>query len=598
MDTLMGLVEAASSWAEPGLEHAMLATLPAALLLLAVLTINVTLRRWLTAGQKCLLWGLVLIRLLLPTAPASLLSLANLAQWAQAAMTHADPAGDDTDRAGDDGGWLSLAHYEPEPLATDVRSWMKRPHPQPAAPQTERWLELVATFLPPVWLFAAVVQIVWTLIGHGRLCRRIGRIPACDDPRLVELWAQCRAVARVRRPIPIVLFDELGQPALLGLPRPRLLLPTESADLSDEQLRMVMLHELAHVRRWDVAANWLLVLLRAIDWWNPVYWLAAARYRSLREQACDAWVLRRLGKDSSQGYGELLLRFAQRQPTGSLWRVTLPASILGLLPAMFRRFALRGRIRALRHAANRQGRWQTIPAGALLLLIAISGLTDATAWQPPADEQLDWLPPAAHRSEFPATAPAPELGPPVTYSYSIDKCVAQITTDPQVEKLARETIAFEIAHLLKYNEAVWNLHEWVPRLADQDTDATQASADTFSLDGDTLIVTAPRELQDEIARRLAAWEQSGMPQIAIEMRFMTDRRDLASRLGIAWRYVDTHGTDQVADLEPDATGPAVRTQMTTDDYLPMVVATLDERQARAALGAGADGRAIGLVPSA
>ena len=403
MDTLMGLVEAASCWAEPGLEHAMLATLPAGLLLLTVLAINVTLQRWLSAGQKCLLWGLVLIRLLLPTAPASLLSLANLAQWAQTAAAHFDEAGEDPNPG-------LLLSDEPQPLATDVVGYMAGHDPQPAAPQTESWLELVAASLPAVWLLTAVAQIIWTLIGHGRLCRRIGRIPPCDDPRLVALWAQCRAAARVRGAIPIVLFDELGQPALVGLPRPRLLLPTDSVDLSDKQLRMVMLHELAHVRRWDIAANWLLVLLRAVDWWNPVYWLAAARYRALREQACDAWVLRRLGKDSSQGYGELLLRFAQRQPTGLPWRVTLPASILGLLPAMFRRFALRGRIRALRHAANRHGRWQTIPAGALLLLAGVSGLTDATAWQPPADEQLDitlsWLPPAAHRSEFPATAPA------------------------------------------------------------------------------------------------------------------------------------------------------------------------------------------------
>ena len=81
---------------------------------------------------------------------------------------------------------------------------------------------------------------------------------------------------------------------------------------------MIMLHELAHVRRRDTAINWLLVFVRAAHWWNPVFWLSAARFSTLREQACDAFVMRRLDQPRPRQYGELLLALAQRQRTNEL----------------------------------------------------------------------------------------------------------------------------------------------------------------------------------------------------------------------------------------------------------------------------------------
>ena len=102
----------------------------------------------------------------------------------------------------------------------------------------------------------------------------------------------------------------------------KLVLPTAALQLTDEQLRMVMLHELGHVRRHDIGANWLLALVQAIQWWNPVYWLAAARF-CLREQACDAFALQRLNGESARAYSELLLRLLE-QPGRSRWGLRCP----------------------------------------------------------------------------------------------------------------------------------------------------------------------------------------------------------------------------------------------------------------------------------
>jgi beta-lactamase regulating signal transducer with metallopeptidase domain len=175
----------------------------------------------------------------------------------------------------------------------------------------------------------------------------------------------------------VVQFDGVEQPAIMGVLRPTLLLPTDGVELDDYQLRMVMLHELAHVRRGDIAANWALVVIRSIHWCHPVYWLAVARFRSLREQACDAFVVRKMEGESPNGYGKLLLTLAERRPNGTTWRVMLPASILSFFPSLFRQHAVRVRLKALRGANVKRRPWHAAIVAALLLLLIVCGFTVA-----------------------------------------------------------------------------------------------------------------------------------------------------------------------------------------------------------------------------
>jgi bla regulator protein blaR1 len=236
-----------------------------------------------------------------------------------------------------------------------------------------------------IWFGGAAASLVWTAIAYRQLYRRLKRVSACGDQRLRRLCDECCHQAGVRRSIPILLFDGVQQPAVLGLFRPRLLLPVDATELNDEQLRMVMLHELAHVRHWDIAANWLLLIIRAIHWWNPVFWLAAARFQSLREQACDAFAIRRIEGQPVHGYGELLLTLAARPPSAPFWQVSLPASILGFMSSFFQKRAIGNRLKALRSAGVMRSRWHTAAIAAMIALLALCGLTDARLPETPPD---------------------------------------------------------------------------------------------------------------------------------------------------------------------------------------------------------------------
>ena len=72
---------------------------------------------------------------------------------------------------------------------------------------------------------------------------------------------------------------------------PVVLLPDESDRWRTERLRMVLIHELAHVQRWDCLVQLLAHLARALFWFHPLAWLAVSRLRVEQELACDDVVL-------------------------------------------------------------------------------------------------------------------------------------------------------------------------------------------------------------------------------------------------------------------------------------------------------------------
>ena len=111
-------------------------------------------------------------------------------------------------------------------------------------------------------------------------------------------------------------------PALLGLLRPRLVLPEAfEADYSDDEQRLVIAHERMHQHRRDPWALAVCAALRVLFWFNPLLHLAAGCFRRDMEFACDAAVLRRY-PDQRRLYAAALLKTqlaGQALPIGCLW---------------------------------------------------------------------------------------------------------------------------------------------------------------------------------------------------------------------------------------------------------------------------------------
>jgi hypothetical protein len=134
---------------------------------------------------------------------------------------------------------------------------------------------------------------------------------------------------------------------------------------------MIVIHEVMHLRRWDGYFSWLLTLVRAIHWFNPVAWLTVLQVETYRELACDDAVRRLTAPEERSGYADLLLRFATERPAASL-------GLLGLWLAPSAK-RLTARIEAFT-AAEGDRRWlPTLAAAILLLSVAAVGLTDVAS---------------------------------------------------------------------------------------------------------------------------------------------------------------------------------------------------------------------------
>src|SRR5205085_8136106 len=107
------------------------------------------------------------------------------------------------------------------------------------------------------------------------------------------------------QPVALRRSPRVTMPMACGLLRSSILLPADASDWPGERREVVLLHELAHVKRRDCLTQLMAQAACAVYWLNPLVWLAARRLRIERERACDDQVLD-AGAKASDYAGHLL----------------------------------------------------------------------------------------------------------------------------------------------------------------------------------------------------------------------------------------------------------------------------------------------------
>lgn len=102
----------------------------------------------------------------------------------------------------------------------------------------------------------------------------------------------------------IYLSDKITSPAVYGIIKPRIILPTAYAD---KDIELILLHEKMHIRRADNLWRVLAFLVVSAHWFNPLCWVFLRLFLTDIELSCDECVLAKLGDDRSKEYARLLL---------------------------------------------------------------------------------------------------------------------------------------------------------------------------------------------------------------------------------------------------------------------------------------------------
>jgi beta-lactamase regulating signal transducer with metallopeptidase domain len=145
--------------------------------------------------------------------------------------------------------------------------------------------------LLPVWLAGAVVAGGALLVGTLQLLEWRRRSRSVAEPWLVAACTEAVQALGLQRVPEVRMASWCRMPVVAGWRRGTVYLPEAAREWSPEMLRMVLLHELAHLKRRDTAMQALVHLACALHWFNPLVWQLRRLWLRERETACDALVL-------------------------------------------------------------------------------------------------------------------------------------------------------------------------------------------------------------------------------------------------------------------------------------------------------------------
>jgi beta-lactamase regulating signal transducer with metallopeptidase domain len=362
-------------------------------------------RKRLSPGARHALWMLVLVRLALPLSVGSPLSVFNVNRlkatpgpwdmpFAHASFRVNQPPTARPSSAAD----LPSITWEEVPSATALSSTPgmggqpSRPVPAhpPASASARLRLTLAWVWIAGVGLLAA--RLVWQ---NGRFVARLRNASLITDSEVLQVLHRSAQIMALRRVPRVYETVAVQSPAVYGLLRPRVLLPAGMATVfSRRDLHFVFLHELAHVKRWDMAVNWLVAVLQIAHWFNPVLWFAFARMRTDREPACDALVLSRSNDGENQFYGETIIKILS-----GLARPTPMPNLVGIAEDM----------RQMQERMRLIARFRRAPSRRMLALLVFGVLAVVTLTDARSNDSTPAL--LSSQSATAAPAPKPELAP-------------------------------------------------------------------------------------------------------------------------------------------------------------------------------------------
>ncbi len=157
-----------------------------------------------------------------------------------------------------------------------------------------------------------------------RLCRRARPLEGADIASLAnELSKQ---MGMRRRPC-VYASHEANAPLITGLLRPIIVLPESALEAyTATEMRLILTHELAHIRAGDLWWMAAAALTETIFFFHPLLWLAGREFALAREADCDRTVLR-LSEAPAAVYGRVLVKIVTAKPKRDTFIATLGAAV-------------------------------------------------------------------------------------------------------------------------------------------------------------------------------------------------------------------------------------------------------------------------------
>ena len=304
-------------------------SITASWLILAVILLRIILKKapkWI----RCILWGLVVVRLIFPFSIESIFSLLPSAETIPQDIMYAEKP---------------MLHTGVKVINSVVNPYISESM-APEVGNSINPMQVVMSLGTIIWITGMIVMMVYAAISYFRIKNK----------------AEVSLLVRGN----IYICDYIDTPFVLGVFRPRIYLPSALAE--DDKVEFVIAHEKAHIRRRDHWWKLLGFLLLTVYWFNPLIWVAYILLCRDIELACDEHVIGSLNEGEKRTYSEALLACSMRASG-------FHRNMISACPLAFGEVGVKERVKTVLHY-KRPAFWLVVLAVLACIVAAICFLTN------------------------------------------------------------------------------------------------------------------------------------------------------------------------------------------------------------------------------
>lgn len=208
-----------------------------------------------------------------------------------------------------------------------------------------------------VWIFGGGIILAKKLWNYRRFTDSIkGGSRLIAENEETGLTAEMAQKLHIKRAPALYENTSVSSPLTIGLWKPVIVLPEKDRELW--QMKMVIHHELIHIKRKDLWYKWLYQILLCVHWFNPVLYLIGRNLNIDCELSCDEAVLAELTMEGRTAYGNILINAAERNIA---FAGNVPSTTL-----LERKEDLKERLKGILHYKKQNGFKILLSAGAFM----------------------------------------------------------------------------------------------------------------------------------------------------------------------------------------------------------------------------------------
>lgn len=168
----------------------------------------------------------------------------------------------------------------------------------------------IISILPYIWIVGIFILGMYRTAMWIEFKRKLNSTSSyIDNTNILNIFKQCQFDIWVKN-VSLMYNEMIDTPMTVGIFKPKLLIP--EIELTDEELKIIFLHELIHCKRKDLYFKLIAMLANIIHWFNPIVYFIVKDMEQFCEISCDEEVVKDMNEQKRHFYGETILNVLSR----------------------------------------------------------------------------------------------------------------------------------------------------------------------------------------------------------------------------------------------------------------------------------------------